>query len=160
MYDKFHGYLSDLESSFVKLAGLLHKKLEALEKFDLAGLDSILKEEQVFILFTKSFEGRVAGFRQQLGIQSEKLSEIIGELPPGQQPRFGGTFKRLTAALDEVKALNQKCQELTQERLYTLDKAIRELDKSAGTAYGKTGADTAAQKPRPGDSPHMFTKSV
>lgn len=156
MYDKFHGYLVDLEENFVKLAELLHQKLAALEKFDLDGLDDIIKEEQVFVLLSKSFDTNVAAYRDKLGLKGEKLSDIIQELPSGEQGRFRSTFARLKAALDEVKALNLKCQGLIEERLYSLDKAIKNIDHSAGTTYGKQGDDPK----RPGDPPRLFTKSV
>lgn len=157
MWDKFHGYLCELEASFVKLAELLHRKLVALEKFDIIALDEIIKEEQAFVLFTRSFDKNVESFRNQLGFTGQRLSEVIEELPEEEQPRFRVILQKLTTALDEAKALNLKCQDLTQERLYSLDKAIKELDHTPGSSYGKPGGDSK----RPGDPPpQLFTKSI
>jgi len=156
MYDKFHGFLTELESHFTKLSQLLHDKLTALERFDIDRLDAILKDEQVFVLFSKSFDTRLAFYRQQLGLKGEKLSELIEELPVEEQARFRSTYQRLKTALEEVKTLNLKCQELIEERLYSLDKAIKELDPSAVSTYGKQGDDDK----RPGDHPHLLSKSI
>lgn len=156
MYDKFHGFLTELESHFTKLSQLLHDKLTALERFDIDRLDAILKDEQVFVLFSKSFDTRLASYRQQLGLKGEKLSELIEELPVEEQARFRSTYQRLKTALEEVKTLNLKCQELIEERLYSLDKAIKELDPSAAATYSKQGDDAK----RPGDHPHLLSKSI
>lgn len=156
MYDKFHGFLTELEGNFTKLSQLLHNKLAALERFDVDRLDAIIKEEQVFVLLSKSFDANVASYRQKLGLSGEKLSDIIGELPVEEQARFQSTFQRLKAALDEVKTLNLKCQDLIEERLYSLDKAIKELDRSAGATYSKQGDDAK----RSGDHPHLLSKSI
>jgi flagellar biosynthesis/type III secretory pathway chaperone len=156
MYDKFHGFLTELEGNFTKLSQLLHNKLAALERFDIDRLDAIIKEEQVFVLLSKSFDANVASYRQKLGLSGEKLSDIIGELPVEEQARFQSTFQRLKAALDEVKTLNLKCQDLIEERLYSLDKAIKELDRSAGATYSKQGDDAK----RSGDHPHLLSKSI
>ena len=156
MYDKFHGYLTELEGNFSKLSQLLHNKLSALERFDIDRLDAIIKEEQVFVLLSKSFDANVASYRQKLGLKGQQLSDIIAELPVEEQGRFQSIFEQLKTSLDEVKALNLKCQDLTEERLYSLDKAIKELDRSAGTSYGKQAGDPK----RPGDPPHLFSKSV
>lgn len=156
MYDKFHGYLTELEGNFAKLSQLLHNKLSALERFDIDRLDAIIKKEQVFVLLSKSFDANVASYRQKLGLKGQQLSDIITELPVEEQGRFQSIFKQLKASLNEVKTLNLKCQDLIEERLYSLDKAIKELDRSTGASYGKQGDDSK----RPGDPPHLFSKSV
>lgn len=156
MYDKFHAYLCELDSGFAKLAELLHQKLDALERFDIAKLDTIIKEEQVYVLLSKGFDNNIKSHRDKLSLSGEKLSDIIEELPEAEKQRFKDVFVRLKSSLDEVKTLNTKCQGLIEERLYTLDKAIKELDASAGATYGKAGS---AGKP-PGDTTRLFTKSV
>ena len=93
MYDKFHGYLTELEGNFAKLSQLLHNKLSALERFDIDRLDAIIKEEQVFVLLSKSFDANVASYRQKLGLKGQQLSDIITELPveeQGPQPQMSG----------------------------------------------------------------------
>lgn len=156
MCDKFYDYLVEMETNFLKLAELLQQKLVALEKFDIDQLDAIIKEEQVFILLSKSFETHIQQFREQLGLQGERLSQVIPELPAQEQPRFRELFARLETATAQVKALNLKCQDLIEERLYSLDKAIKELDKGARATYQQTGGDKA----HPEQPPHLFNKSV
>ena len=152
MYDKFLAYLNDLEKSFEALSGLLTQKLVALDRFDLEKLDNILKEEQVYVLQTKGFDNNIKMYREKLGFSGDRLSQIIGELPGAEQQRFDDALKQLTAALEKVKALNEKCQGLTESRLSALDKAIKELDRSTGANYGET-------RP-PADAPMLMNKSI
>ena len=152
MYDKFFAYLDSLDKSFVKLAGLLHEKLAALDRFDPDTLDEIVKEEQVYALKTKGFEGSINTFRQQLGLSGETLSEVIAELPDEERQRFEDVFGRLSAALEVVRGLNQKCQELTENRLHQIDKALKEVDKSKGTTYSEIRNSD--------DAPKLMNKSI
>ena len=110
----------------------------------------------IFVLFSRSFDSNIACHRKKLNLKGENLSEIIAELPESEQKRFKNTFTQLKVSFDEVKTLNAKCQELIEERLYSLDKAIKEIDRSTGSSYGKGGDDSK----RTGDSPHILSKSV
>lgn len=159
MYDKFHAYLSELEANFNKLAELLHQKLSAVETFDIDRLDSIMKEEQAFVLLSKSFDSHIANYREKFALKGEKLGDLVEELPEAEQPRFRDIAARLKAALDEVKALNEKCQGLIEERLYSLDKAINELDHSRNVTYGDN-AKSGQQPAKPSDSPTLINKKI
>ena len=154
-YNKFYAYLSELHQNYEKLFSLLQKKLEAVERFDIEKLDSILKEEQVFVLISKGFDQTIKGFRESLGLKGDSLSNIIGELPTEEHQRFQAIFKELDTTLSAVKGLNEKCQLSIQDRLYSLDKSIKELDKTATTTYSK---DKSTQSG--GSDPHILTKSV
>lgn len=154
MYDKFFAYLDGLDKSFAKLAELLHQKLAALERFDPDEFDAIIKQEQAHALKSKGFGGSIEGFKKELGLTGGTLSEVIAELPEGEKGRFGQVFARLTTSLDVVKKLNDKCTELTENRLHVIDRAIKELDKTAGTRYGET------VKPAPSDAPKLINRSI
>ncbi|MDR2909167.1 MAG: flagellar protein FlgN [Oscillospiraceae bacterium] len=152
MYDKFHAYLGELESGFKKLSALLHEKLRAVEKFNLEKLDGIMKEEQAYVLLSRSFDKNIKDYKERLGLEGEKLSDIVEELPEAERARFREAYRTLKAALDEVKALNEKCQGLIEERLHRLDKAIKEFDRSAGTPYGDIK--------KPSDSPTLMNRQI
>lgn len=155
MYDKFHAYLCELEESYTRLSEVLTRKLAALQKFDLDQLDEILKEEQVYALIARGFDANIKGYREKLSLSGETLGEIIEELPDEEADRFQQIFIKLKAALEVAGALNQRCQDLIEERLHYLDKAIKELDGKP-TTYSQKGSS------EPGDKtpPKLFTKSV
>lgn len=154
-YDKFYNYLNELLGNYSKLAVLLKQKLEALAKFDVGALDSIIKEEQVYVLISKSFDSHVQSYRDKLSLSGGSLSDVIEELPEDQKPRYREVFVKLKAKLEEVKILNEKCQLLIEERLYSIEKSIRHLDKSSAAVYGKPGA-----KQTPPADPHILKTSV
>jgi hypothetical protein len=156
LLEKFYLYLSELEQSYGRLIDLLHRKTIAINTGDLAKLDAIMKEEQVYVLLSRGFEGNLRMHRKNLGLTGEKLTEIIDELPDENRPRFELQLRRLRAALDSVKGLNEQCQQMIENRLYSLDKSIKALDKSENTNYKKS--DTSKQA---GDAgPRLFTKSI
>ena len=156
-YDKFYAYLDEFFQGYAKLSELLTRKLAAISKFDVATLDSIIKEEQVFVLLSRGFDSNVQNYREKLSLKGSSLSEVISEMPIEQQGRFQSLLSALKAQLDEVKFLNEKCQTLIEERIYTIERSINRLDKSKTTTYTKPGA---AAKPASGGESHVLKKSV
>lgn len=155
-YDKFYNYLMDLLQNYTKLAVLLRQKLDAVSKYDMNALDGILKEEQVFVLLSKGFDSNLQIYRDKLSLSGDSLGAVIEEMPEAQRPRYRALFVELKAKLDEVKEINEKCQALLEERLYTIEKAIRQLDKSGTAAYGKPGAGKAQLSA----DPHILEKLI
>lgn len=154
--DKFYAYLDELDQSYGRLADLLRQKLVAVDKFNIAKLEEVMKEEQVYVLLSRGFENNIRAHRDKLGLAGGTLGEIIEELPQEERPRFQSQLGRFRATLESVRALNERCQSLIETRLYTIDKSIREIDKSEGVTYQK------GEKPKPPapDGPRFFTKSV
>lgn len=155
-YDKFHGYLCELLQNYTKLGELLVKKLSAIARYDIAALDGIIKEEQVFVLLSRSFDSTIQSYREKLSLKGDSLSAIIEELPPEEQPRFSSMLARLRAKLAEVKQLNERCQSLIEERIYTIERTVLQTDKTGTVAYGKSGSTA----PKPKGDPRILTKSV
>ena len=156
-YDKFHGYLTDFLHGYKRLAELLSKKLAAIAKFDVSTLDEIIKEEQVFVLLSRGFDQNVQNYREKLSLKGTSLSEVIQEMPITEQGRFQSLLKALKSQLDEVKFMNEKCQSLIEERIYSLEHAINRLDNSRNATYRKPGASA---KPAAGVESHILKKSV
>lgn len=154
-YDKFHGYLVELLQSYTKLGELLHKKLTAIANFDIKTLDDIMKEEQVFVLLSRGFDANIQSYREKLSLKGDSLSEVIDEMPEEYHTRFRQVAVQFKDKLQEIKALNENCQSLIEERIYTLERSIHRIDKSSGPSYGKT-----AEKPSPSIDSHMLKKSV
>lgn len=155
-YDRFYNYLNELLQNYTKLGELLAQKLSAIARFDIATLDSVIKEEQVFVLLSRGFDSNIQLHRDRLSLKGDSLSEVIKEMPEDQQPRFRGMFVKLKSRLDEVKQLNERCQSLIEERIYTIERSIHQLDKSSTISYGKPGAP----KPVTGTDAHVFKKSI
>ena len=159
IYDKFYGYLGELLQSYTKLGELLTKKLAAIAAFDVAALDDIIKEEQVFVLLARGFDQNMNIYRQKLALEGDSLSAVIPQMPEEEQPRFANLRSRLKVKLDDVKATNEKCQGLIEERIYSLERAIRNLDKTKTPA---AAYNSSASGPRPGMNadPHFLRKQV
>lgn len=155
-YDKFYDYLVELLQSYTKLNELLTQKLSAIARFDITALDNIMKEEQVFVLISRGFDSSIQSYREKLSLKGDSLSAVIEEMPSEYQPKFQGLFANLKSRLDEVKQLNERCQSLIEERIYTLERSIHQLDKSNTVSYGKPGA----AKPTAGADAHMLHKSI
>lgn len=156
-YDKFYAYLSELLQGYTKLSALLTKKLSAITLFDVATLDGIIREEQAFVLLSRGFDPNVQNYREKLSLKGATLSEVITEMPPEQQGRFLSLLGSLKTRLDEVKFLNEKCQSLLEDRIYTLERSISRLDKTKTATYGKPGA---ASRPVTGGEGHILKKLV
>lgn len=153
--EKFYAYLQELEQSYSRLAGLLRQKLNAVNAGDLGRLDQIIKEEQVYVLLSKGFDANLQSYRESLELKGNTLAEVIEELPESYRDSFTKQYRRLKHMLDEVQRLNQTCQNLIQDRLYALDRKIKELDKSENATYEKGGG---AAGPQTGAG--LFSKSV
>lgn len=126
--EKFYAYLLDLLHGYSHLAELLTDKLDAIDSFDLDALDSILKEEQRYVLIARGFDGQVKNHKDRLGVVGDTLGAVIAELPGQERPRFQALFVDLKEKLDEVKNLNQKCQDLTTAKMIHIEASLRRLE--------------------------------
>ena len=156
-YDKFHSYLVELLESYTKLADLLSMKLDAVVNFNSDALDGIIKEEQVFVLLARGFDANLKSYRDKLGLKGESLSAVINEMLVEYQPDFQAVFAKLCTRLDEVRLLNEKCQSLTEERIYRLECLKNRMDHSSTASYGKPGS---APKPAAGGESRILHVSV
>lgn len=156
-YERFASYLNELLQNYTNLGGLLSRKLAAISRFDIEALDSIMKDEQVFVLVSRGFDSNVQMYRDKLSLKGDSLSAVIRELPEEYQPEFELLFIKLKSKLDEVKGLNERCQSLIEERIYTIGRRIHQLDKSNTTSYDKQGAQN---KPASNGEAHVLHKSI
>lgn len=154
--DKFYAYLKELDESYTSLADLLRQKLAAVTRNDLVRLDEIIKDEQAYILKARGFDQNLQTHRDRLGLKGDNLAQVIEELPQEHRDSFRRLHKRLKTTLDEVQALNKKCQGEIEDRLYVLDRSIKELDKAENATYRQSGESNNA----PGPGAGMFSKSV
>jgi hypothetical protein len=145
-HDKFYSYLVDLDASYRKLAALLTRKAAALSSGDLYELDDLVNEEQAYLLITRGFDQKLAGFRRDAGYAGEKLSEIIAELPEEERGRFRELHGRLSASLEEVRVLNEKCTNLAHIKLHGIKRQLEEMER-CGSPVRSSGP---APKPGPG----------
>lgn len=152
-YDKFYNYLEELNGSYIKMATLLREKIEVVEVADLARLEEIMSEEQIFLMITKGFDQNIANFRKGLDLKGETLAEIIGELPEERRDDFTELLIRLKDSLDEAKSLNDVCGELLGDKLHDVNNRLRELEKN------KRQSKNSKNK-SPGSSPSSFSKSI
>jgi hypothetical protein len=137
--DKFYAYLADLDANYRKLAVLLTRKATALSEDDLYTLDDVVGEEQAYLLITKGFDQKLANFRKEAGYTGEKLAEIIAELPEAERDRFRALHTRLSDSLEEVRVLNEKCQNLAQIKLHGLRRQQEEAERSGSAPKPEGG---------------------
>lgn len=153
---KFYSYLDELEVNYSRLKDLLHLKLMAIAQNDLGKLDDIIKEEQVYVLLSKGFDSNINMYREKLNLTGPTLSAVIDELPPLEQTPFRQLLQRLQITLAQVKNLNEKCQSMIEEKLYSLDKSIKSLDHSDSHIYQKPGSEDSKMEA----SSCVFTKVI
>jgi hypothetical protein len=142
--DKFYNYLAELDTNYRKLATLLTRKAAAISEGDLFELDDLVNEEQAFLLITRGFDPKIAAFRKEAGYTGEKLADIIAELPAAERDRFHALHTRLSASLEEVRALNEKCQSLAQIKLHGVRRQLEEMERSGSSPRPRGSA------PKPG----------
>lgn len=156
-YERFASYLNELFQNYSNLAELLGRKLAAITRFDVDALDAIMKDEQVFVLVSRGFDSNIQMYRDKLSLKGDSLSAVIKELPEEYRPEFDMIFMKLKSKLDEVKGLNERCQTLIEERIYTIERKIHQIDKSSTASYGKQGMQN---KPASSGEAHVLHKSV
>lgn len=156
-YEKFASYLNELLQNYTNLAELLNRKLAAVSRFDVKSLDSIMKDEQVFVLVSRGFDSNIQMYRDKLSLKGGSLSAVIRELPEEYQAEFDLLYIKLRSKLDEVKGLNERCQSLIEERIYTVERKMHQLDKSSTASYDKQGTQN---KPSSSSDAHVLHKSI
>lgn len=155
-YDRFYSYLKDMYASHEKLAKLLSDKMDAILSDDMQKLDAIMKEEQVFVLQSRAFESNIKTHSEKLSLPGGSLSAVIEAMNSDEKPRFTQLFLQLRRKYEEVSGLNENCQALLEDKLYSIEKAIRSLDKSENSTYQKPGG----QKPASARDARFLEKSI
>lgn len=141
--DGFYVYLSDLQKLYQESVGTLKVKLEAIVSDDIDTLNKSIQAQQVFLLKTKAFDGKIEEYMAKLNTPANTLSEMISLLPEEHQLRFYDLLGQFEMTLSEVKFNNEKCQTLLQTKLYMIDKKMKKMDiNQQATTYQNNAKET------------------
>jgi len=134
--NEFYKYLGDVMKLYEESIPTLKTKLEAISRDDIDALNKCIQSQQVFILKTKSFEGRIADYQTKLGITAKNLTEMIGQLPSENRLMFYDLLGQFEVILKEFRYHNDKCQSLLHNKLYMIDKKLRKMQvRKESTMY-------------------------
>ncbi len=140
--DQFHKYLTGILNLYRSAIPVLKEELEAIMQDEIEVLNQSLKSQQALLLQTKSFDQQTASYLSRLNIKATNLTDMIRQLPKDQQLRFFDLLGEFELTMTEVNFYKDKCRELLQSKMYTIDKALSKLDlPKDNTTYNQNASE-------------------
>ncbi len=141
--NEFYIYLGEVLKLYEDSIPTLKTKLAAIACDDIDTLNKCIRTQQVFILKTKSFDGKILDFQSKLGITARNLTDTIGCLPVENRLMFYDLLGQFDIVMKEFIYHNDKCQALLQSKLYMIDKQLKKLQVKPDNMFYKNNAREA-----------------
>jgi len=127
-----------LYEEFMKIE---EEKYSVILADDVARLDEIVAEEQVFFLKSRGLDQKREHILKDLGMTDKTLKEVIECIDDANKDRFSDMHRKIFSVLHTFKEKNNQCQDLVQIRLHRAQTMIRKLDESKAQSklYFKDG---------------------
>ncbi len=140
MFDEFYSYIHSFLELYAQLSEHLRRKLSIITDGDISALEEIMKQEQAYILKTRSFDRKLQFHKEKVGVKGETLTQMIENLPIGEQQRFRELHTELTAVLALVRSLSESCQSALTTQIHLIEKHLEAAGEATGSAgYNKSG---------------------
>lgn len=140
--NQFHEYLTGILKLYRSAVPVLKEELEAIMQDEIEVLNQSLKSQQALLLQTKNFDQQTASYLSKLNIKAKNLTEMIHQLPKEEQLRFFDLLGEFELTMTEVNFYKDKCRELLQSKMYTIDKALSKLDlPKDNTTYNQNASE-------------------
>jgi hypothetical protein len=136
--DEFYDYLSDVKQIYTDILPVLRDEIDQITRDDIAALDETIKRQQALALRTRNFGEKVAGYLKRMGIEASTLAETVLAFPEDERFRFYDFLGEFDQTVRQVDFYRDKCRELLQSKLYTLDRQLASIPHKRGsTTYNE-----------------------
>jgi hypothetical protein len=134
--DEFYDYLSDVKRIYTDIIPVLREEIDQITRDDVAALDGTIKRQQALVLRTRGFDDKIAGYLERLGVSASTLTETVHGFPEEERFRFYDFLGEFDHIVEQVDFYRDKCRELLQTKLYSIDKQLAGLpSKRESTTY-------------------------
>lgn len=120
----FYRNLCDVLQHYKSIIPILREELDCILNDDIKSLNVCLNKLQIFSMQVKGFEKMIFEAQCKLNISARTLSAMIQQMPEEEHLRFYSLLGQLETTLKEVKFYQEKCGDMIQTKLYTLDKML------------------------------------
>lgn len=150
MEELFRAYLSTLDglsADMEKLADLCREQCSAVHRDDLAGLDDVMKREQVVGLSLRGREQKRQKLALQLGLDGTRLSALPRLVPRELLPQAQESAERLQKSYGAYQNAAEVARHTLEINLHEIDKIITAhgIDPAQGAGFA---ADAPAEPPK------------
>ncbi|MDR1246298.1 MAG: flagellar protein FlgN [Clostridiales Family XIII bacterium] len=140
--DEFYDYLSDVKQIYIDIIPVLREEIDQITRDDVSALDDTIKLQQALVLRTRNFDDNIAGYMKRLGVSASTLTETVQGFPEDDRFRFYDFLGEFDRIVEQVDFYRDKCRELLQSKLYTLDKQLSGMpNKWESTTYDEKAGE-------------------
>jgi hypothetical protein len=134
--DELYEYLSDVKLIYMDIIPVLKEEIDQIMRDDVAELDETIKRQQALVLRTRNFDDKIAGYLERLGVSASTLTETVHGFPEDERFRFYDFLGEFDRVVEQVDFYRDKCRELLQSKLYSIDKQLAGLpNNTESTTY-------------------------
>ena len=139
--DNLYKILEEQLHLYEEFMKIVEEKYNVVLEDNVARLDEIVSEEQVFFLKSRGLDQKREHVLQDLGLTGKTLKEVIESIDDTNKDRFIEMHKDIFNVLHTFKEKNNQCLDLVQIRLHRAQAMIRKLDESKAQSkhYFKDG---------------------
>ncbi|MFA0815019.1 MAG: flagellar export chaperone FlgN [Anaerofustis sp.] len=139
LLDDFYLFLEDYADFYSDFLILESEKYQAVSMNQFLRLDDFMKQEQVFLLKSKSFEQKRDVYLQQMSNSKLTLNELIDTIPNEEyQTKYRDIHRKLSGILQDLKEANRVCNFLIELHLHKIENRIKRMEHTPQTdqSYG------------------------
>lgn len=118
-------------SFYEEFIALEKHKMNALSLNQLDQLDQNVKEEEAFLMQAKGMDQKKDSFLSAYQLSDKKMSDVIPLFPQPYQDEIQQKFNVLSDILLDLKAINSRCNTMTEIRLHKIQEKIAEIQGKA-----------------------------
>ncbi|MDW5300103.1 MAG: flagellar protein FlgN [Sedimentibacter sp.] len=141
---------ADLYRNFLELE---YKKYDVAIKDDVAALDDIVSEEQVFYLKMRGFEQKREKIIEEMDMKGKSLKEIIGLANEEQRLMLIEAYDELYKLILETKKISNLCKTVIEVRLRRVHNAMNQMG-------GKNNTYSAEESRNNNSKSLIFSKKI
>lgn len=139
-FTKFRSIMLETLQLLDSIIAIENKKLDAIAIKDATKLETLMNEEQAFLLQFRGFDKKREEWQKEQGWESLTFREIILRLSPEQQADIQPVYQQMSEKVKEVKEVTACVKKYLEINLHSLNSLISSMQKgSAGTPYNNAG---------------------
>lgn len=139
LFDRFYQVIDDMIVLFDELKGFEEKKLGAVVGNDVLRLESLMNEEQAYLLKMRGLDQKREKIQKEMGMEGKTFRQMIEAAPEEQKEIMKGLKEVLDQKAKVLQEAVGKTKVSIESHLQRLDRMMQNVEKDS-RGYNKTGA--------------------
>lgn len=137
---EFQGIMNETLVLLDTIIEIENRKLDAIAVNDTARLESLMNEEQAFLLQFRGYDKKREDWQKRMGCETATFKEILESLSPEERIQIEPLYQQMNEKVKEVKSVTTCAKKYIELHLHSLNALISSMQKGQpGTPYNNLG---------------------